>query len=137
MKNCESSYKKLFYFLKGVSCDICKKSNFVGKRYKCLICYDFDLCSECYDQSQLTLQSNISSTKDQDAGNSLLSNQNNTKSNKSKSTIKTVTNNATLNNIQINQHTTHINTHAMQCILTRADHELFYGNNSGKIYFLL
>ena len=33
----------------GVSCDACGKGGFGGKRYKCLICYDFDLCSECYD----------------------------------------------------------------------------------------
>ena len=36
----------------GVSCDACGKSNFPGKRYKCLICYDFDLCSDCYDGGQ-------------------------------------------------------------------------------------
>jgi len=37
--------------LAGVSCDACSKGSFVGKRYKCLICYDFDLCSECYDNN--------------------------------------------------------------------------------------
>lgn len=36
----------------GVSCDMCMKSNFSGKRYKCLLCYDFDLCSNCHEQSQ-------------------------------------------------------------------------------------
>lgn len=33
----------------GVSCDPCKKNNFRGLRYKCLICYDYDLCSACYE----------------------------------------------------------------------------------------
>lgn len=33
----------------GVSCDSCLKGNFRGKRYKCLICYDYDLCATCYD----------------------------------------------------------------------------------------
>lgn len=33
----------------GVTCDSCRKNNFRGLRYKCLICYDFDLCSTCYE----------------------------------------------------------------------------------------
>ncbi|XP_064466105.1 E3 ubiquitin-protein ligase KCMF1-like [Ornithodoros turicata] len=33
----------------GVSCDSCLKANFRGKRYKCLICYDYDLCATCYE----------------------------------------------------------------------------------------
>lgn len=33
----------------GVSCDSCLKGNFRGKRYKCLICYDYDLCATCYE----------------------------------------------------------------------------------------
>uniref|UniRef100_H2YK01 RING-type E3 ubiquitin transferase n=1 Tax=Ciona savignyi TaxID=51511 RepID=H2YK01_CIOSA len=32
----------------GVSCDNCLKSNFEGRRFKCLICYDYDLCSICH-----------------------------------------------------------------------------------------
>lgn len=38
----------------GVSCDCCNKSNFRGKRYKCLICFDYDLCSTCYDSGVTT-----------------------------------------------------------------------------------
>lgn len=33
----------------GVSCDSCRKSNFRGLRFKCLNCYDYDLCSTCYE----------------------------------------------------------------------------------------
>ncbi|CAJ0941345.1 unnamed protein product, partial [Mesorhabditis belari] len=32
----------------GVSCDGCMAPNFAGNRYKCLRCYDFDLCHTCY-----------------------------------------------------------------------------------------
>lgn len=32
----------------GVNCDACLLGNFRGKRYKCLICYDYDLCAACY-----------------------------------------------------------------------------------------
>lgn len=33
----------------GVSCDSCLKSNFHGSRYKCLVCFDYDLCESCYE----------------------------------------------------------------------------------------
>lgn len=33
----------------GVSCDSCSKGNFKGKRYKCLVCFDYDLCSTCFE----------------------------------------------------------------------------------------
>ncbi|KAL1493293.1 hypothetical protein ABEB36_011376 [Hypothenemus hampei] len=33
----------------GVSCDSCLKGNFRGRRYKCLVCYDYDLCALCYE----------------------------------------------------------------------------------------
>ncbi len=35
-----------------MSCDACGKSSFSGKRYKCLTCYDFDLCAECYESGE-------------------------------------------------------------------------------------
>ncbi|KAF6214181.1 hypothetical protein GE061_008920 [Apolygus lucorum] len=33
----------------GVTCDSCLSGNFKGKRYKCLACYDYDLCTNCYE----------------------------------------------------------------------------------------
>ncbi|OZC05242.1 zinc finger, ZZ type [Onchocerca flexuosa] len=38
----------------GVSCDGCMAPNFAGDRYKCLRCYDFDLCSRCYMEERST-----------------------------------------------------------------------------------
>nr|KAI8770088.1 E3 ubiquitin-protein ligase KCMF1-like [Biomphalaria glabrata] len=64
----------------GVSCDSCMKGNFRGKRYKCLICYDYDLCSTCYDAGATT--------------------------------------------------TRHTTDHPMQCIITRADFDVFYGGEA-------
>lgn len=32
-----------------ISCNNCKKQNFKGKRYKCLRCFDYDLCNSCYE----------------------------------------------------------------------------------------
>ncbi|XP_055316412.1 E3 ubiquitin-protein ligase Kcmf1 isoform X2 [Sitodiplosis mosellana] len=61
----------------GVSCDACLKGNFRGRRYKCLICYDYDLCAACYEEGATS--------------------------------------------------TSHSVEHPMQCILTRADFEIYYG----------
>lgn len=31
----------------GVNCDVCKKLNICGNRWKCLFCKDFDICEDC------------------------------------------------------------------------------------------
>lgn len=31
----------------GINCDGCAKKNFTGKRFKCLVCPDYDLCEVC------------------------------------------------------------------------------------------
>ena len=31
----------------GVTCDICETKNMTGKRYKCLVCENFDICESC------------------------------------------------------------------------------------------
>lgn len=41
-------------FHSGVSCDSCMKSGFTGRRYKCLRCCDYDLCSACYEAGLAT-----------------------------------------------------------------------------------
>ena len=45
-----------FLLFEGVSCDACMKGSFVGNRFKCLICYDYDLCSNCYYAGVQTAQ---------------------------------------------------------------------------------
>ena len=37
-----------------MSCDSCSIGNFRGKRFKCLICYDYDLCATCYENGATT-----------------------------------------------------------------------------------
>ena len=31
----------------GITCDNCKKPTIIGVRYKCFICPNYDLCSDC------------------------------------------------------------------------------------------
>lgn len=59
--NCKGQVSKkvvdsflLFSYLTGVSCDSCSIGNFRGKRFKCLICYDYDLCATCYENGATT-----------------------------------------------------------------------------------
>ena len=33
----------------GIHCDMCKKSDIVGLRYKCMYCADYDLCQDCWN----------------------------------------------------------------------------------------
>ncbi|KAL5233964.1 hypothetical protein ACI65C_001374 [Semiaphis heraclei] len=64
----------------GVSCDACMRGNFKGRRFKCLKCYDYDLCANCYEAGATTPRHSVD--------------------------------------------------HPMQCILTHADFELYYGGES-------
>ncbi len=38
----------------GVTCDGCSMYPIKGKRFKCLICYDFDLCGKCESENEHT-----------------------------------------------------------------------------------
>ena len=33
----------------GIHCDMCKKTDIVGLRYKCMYCADYDLCQDCWN----------------------------------------------------------------------------------------
>lgn len=66
----------------GVRCNACARANFRGKRYKCLICYDYDLCERCFEEE--------------------------------------VTDSA------------HKAEHAVQCILTQVDYDLYYGGEAAE-----
>ena len=32
----------------NIICDGCKKHGIMGMRWKCKVCYDYDLCTQCY-----------------------------------------------------------------------------------------
>jgi len=64
----------------GISCDSCFAGNFRGRRYKCLVCEDFDLCANCHERE-----------------------------------------------VTEGEHTPQ---HPMQCLLTKRDFELFFGNDT-------
>ncbi|XP_055334516.1 E3 ubiquitin-protein ligase KCMF1-like [Paramacrobiotus metropolitanus] len=35
----------------GIRCDVCAKVGFVDRRYKCLVCADYDECGKCHDMN--------------------------------------------------------------------------------------
>jgi hypothetical protein len=38
----------------NVVCDVCRKENFTGRRYKCMECHDYDLCHDCFISSRVS-----------------------------------------------------------------------------------
>ncbi|XP_039451266.1 E3 ubiquitin-protein ligase RNF166-like isoform X2 [Culex pipiens pallens] len=38
----------------GITCSVCDGKDFVGTRYVCLICWDYDLCQKCYEEKRCT-----------------------------------------------------------------------------------
>lgn len=36
----------------GFCCDLCGKTDFAGRRYKCTQCFDYDLCSDCHGEGR-------------------------------------------------------------------------------------
>ncbi|OQR72983.1 E3 ubiquitin-protein ligase KCMF1-like [Tropilaelaps mercedesae] len=67
----------------GVSCDSCLRNNFKGRRYKCLICFDYDLCGSCFESGAASAR--------------------------------------------------HLSSHAMQCMLPRAEYDLYYAGESSSV----
>ena len=37
---------------KLITCKVCKKKDFIGKRFKCLICKDFNICENCESENE-------------------------------------------------------------------------------------
>ena len=33
---------------RGITCDCCRSDNVTGVRWKCSVCYDYDLCNRCF-----------------------------------------------------------------------------------------
>jgi serine/threonine protein kinase len=43
----------------GISCNYCRKSDFIDYRYKCLECDDYDLCSDCFEKRRVNYSHEI------------------------------------------------------------------------------
>ncbi|GAA54801.1 E3 ubiquitin-protein ligase KCMF1, partial [Clonorchis sinensis] len=67
-----------------VTCDACQQKEFRLRRYKCLVCRNYDLCGECFDNRQATEK--------------------------------------------------HSSSHPMQCLIPRADHDLFFHGEPSSEY---
>ena len=48
--------KNGIYHHEGVICNFCSEKNFQGNRFKCLLCYNYDLCSTCHGSSKTPTQ---------------------------------------------------------------------------------
>ena len=97
---------RIHFLVLGVSCDFCMRANFRGKRYKCLVCYDYDLCELCFVSNFNSAASDVSPALQPSSSNAASSTPGGTSSTASASTAGS---------------TSHTSDHAMQCILTQSD----------------
>lgn len=47
-------------FHEGIKCDGCGRDDFAGNRFKCLECFDYDLCQACFGVSRTSKGHNVS-----------------------------------------------------------------------------
>ena len=43
----------------GVTCDHCNVHPILGKRYKCQMCFDYDLCQNCYNNPSILQETHL------------------------------------------------------------------------------